>query len=65
VTTQAFQLADRAVNGRLAFLLRKWKAEGLNREQIAKKLTEEHGISLTSRTIHNWLCRIEDEERAS
>ena len=65
MTTQAFQLADRAVGGRLAFLLRKWKSEGLNREQIAEKLAEEHGISLTGRTIHNWLRRIEDEAKAS
>jgi hypothetical protein len=65
MTTQAFQLADRAVGGRLAFLLRKWKSEGLNREEIAKKLAEEHGISLTGRTIHNWLRHIEREEQAS
>jgi hypothetical protein len=50
-----FDLANRVVGGRLPFLLNKWKSEGLNREQIATRLAEEHGLDFTGRTIDNWL----------
>jgi hypothetical protein len=47
-------LADRAVGGRLAELLGRYRDEDASFEAIAYKLREEHGIVTTSATVRRW-----------
>lgn len=64
MATKVFDLSDRATGGRLALLLRKWRSEGLSHEQIARKLDLEHGITVSGRTVANWLRNLgEDTSR--
>jgi hypothetical protein len=56
--TKVYGLSDRATGGRLAYLLRKWREDGLSHELIARKLENEHGIVVSGRTVGNWLAEL-------
>jgi intein-encoded DNA endonuclease-like protein len=55
MSSKVFELSDRAMGGKLSFLLTKWRLEGLSHERIARKLETEHGITVSGRTVANWL----------
>jgi hypothetical protein len=54
MATQVFELANRAMGGRLPDLLTRWRSERLNRDEIADKLRTEHGIDVSGRTVDRW-----------
>jgi hypothetical protein len=61
MASKVFELSDRAMGGKLAFLLRKWRAERLSYEKIARKLETEHGIDVTGRTVQSWLENLDQD----
>ena len=58
MTSKVYEIADRSMSGRLALLLTRWQAEGLNRDAMAEKLQHEHGINVTGRTVDRWLAAL-------
>lgn len=64
MASKVYELSDRAMGGKLPFLLRKWRSEKLSCERIARKLESEHGIDVTGRTVSNWLDALDSENGA-
>lgn len=52
-TTQIL-LADRVMGGKLKERLTEWRVEGQSHEEIARRLSADHGITLSSETIRRW-----------
>lgn len=50
-----FPIYDRVVGGRLAFLLRRYRDQGLSYEAIARALFVDHDITVTGTTVGRWL----------
>jgi len=62
--TALYLLTDRALNGQLDALLRRWVAAGVTRRTAARLLADElGGIEISTETVRRWINEIlaEDE----
>ena len=63
VTT--FPIYDRILGGRLEKLLRRYRAQGLSYEAIARRLYVDHDVEVTGKTVNRWMTQFDDREPAA
>lgn len=57
-----YLLTDRALDGRLEELLRRWRDAGVTRRTAARLLAQElDGIEISFETVRRWINDLEDE----
>lgn len=59
---QLFRLVDRALDGRLAEILRGYQAEGLAPGRMALRLAAEHQVEVSGPTLKKWLSALPPRE---
>lgn len=59
---QLFRLVDRALDGRLAEILRGYEAEGLAPGRMALRLAAEHQVEVSGPTLKKWLAALPPRE---
>jgi len=64
--TSTFLLYDRILDGKLAPLLLRWRAEGLSNTEMAFRLREqEQDIKVDPQTVRRWLRRLDEKQPAA
>lgn len=58
--SELFPLADRAVGGRLAVLLNRYRETEPSLRAIAQRLADDHGIDVSHETVRRWLVEVSE-----
>lgn len=53
-SSSTFPLHDRALDGQLPKLLRKWRKQGISYQEIAFLLRSEHDVVVNGTTVMRW-----------